>query len=428
MVSWTDFKIMKQSLPIKFLILVLVFGICNFAFSQNAESDSTQTQFPQKVKNRSTFESILAFPGKAIYFPFDVSFKILEQSYHYLFDLRAIDRFKEFLTTEDGRIGIRPTANSLNGYGARVFFYNVLGKTKINVTTQFGEFPRANSTLSVAFPKDSFLNGSLTFFNEYNYRPNANFFGIGNKTNHADSTFLEEQFKSTLIYKFELNRNFSLGLDFGYDLIEIGKGETPNTPQISRHYTGVGERAHFLESATFLKANFTDNSGSPNSGNNSLLRFGYNQSVDDDKFSNLLLAFTTEQFLEIYHKRTISLKVGTDWRFRVGAGDEIAFYNLAFVGGNEVLKGFEQKRFRDRGNAFGVLTYKFPVWKVIDGVIFYERGRVFKNVDDFSFNNWKESFGGGLNFWTENGIVLQLTASRSKENSFLFSFNFNAGI
>jgi hypothetical protein len=62
-----------------------------------------------------------------------------------------------------------------------------------------------------------------------------------------------------------------------------------------------------------------------------------------------------------------------DWRFDPYDND-IPFYHLASLGGTEILRGFERGRFRDNGVDYTVGTYKFPVWELIEGTLFYESG------------------------------------------------------
>lgn len=105
------------------------------------------------------------------------------------------------------------------------------------------------------------------------------------------------------------------------------------------------------------------------------------------------------------------------------ADGQVPFYDLASLGGSESLRGYRRGRFRDRGAVFATATYKYPVWKLLDGELFYETGRTFHRPGDFTFAGWKSSFGAGLRVWVPDGLVFEQLVARSPEETRLL-FNF----
>ena len=199
------------------------------------------------------------------------------------------------------------------------------------------------------------------------------------------------------------------------------------TPPIQSRYLpgqlpGLDDRLHHLEAALLLRALFVDVPGSPVHGNRSLIRLGYKRSIDDDDFSHFQFMIHTEQFFELFYRRTLSLRLGTDWRFAPGP-DQIPFYNLASLGGNERLRGYRRGRFRDQGVIFTAATYKYPIWKLLDGELFYETGRTFHQPNDFTLEGWKYSWGAGLRLWVPRGLIFeQLVALSAEETRLIFTF------
>ena len=172
-----------------------------------------------------------------------------------------------------------------------------------------------------------------------------------------------------------------------------------------------------------MKRVFVDVPGSPTSGNRTRLRLAYSQSVDGDDFSHIKAGFRSEQFLELFHRRTLALELGSDWRY-APFGNEVPFYDLASLGGTEALIGFKRGRFRDRGLTYAIGRYKFPVWRLIEGTVFYEAGRTFHSVADVTLADWESSYGGGLRVWAPEGVVFEFTVAHSVElTRMLFNFN-----
>ena len=100
------------------------------------------------------------------------------------------------------------------------------------------------------------------------------------------------------------------------------------------------------------------------------------------------------------------------------------FYDLASVGGELFVRGFQRGRFRDRGAAFTTVTYRFPVARFLNASLFYETGRTFHHPGDISLGNWHPSFGAGARAWVPRGIVFELNFIRSSEEArVLFSFD-----
>ena len=73
---------------------------------------------------------------------------------------------------------------------------------------------------------------------------------------------------------------------------------------------------------------------------------------------------------------------------------DVPFYELASVGGNRFVRGFQRGRFRDRGATFATAVCKVPVWRLLDGLWFYEAGRTYSSFDSVSLRRWETSWGG----------------------------------
>lgn len=78
------------------------------------------------------------------------------------------------------------------------------------------------------------------------------------------------------------------------------------------------------------------------------------------------------------------------------SGQEVPFWRLAVLDANSPLRGFVGGRFRDRASILFNVEYRYPVWRIIDGVLFYDTGRVLHTPSDMTLAHIKYSFGGGL--------------------------------
>ncbi len=103
-------EIIKNSQFAIFLLIALMAK----AGQGQADPDSTET-FPEKVQYRVTAEKLATLPGKVVYAPFFVTFYATSQLAEAVWEKRALDRLKGWLTTADGRAATRVRYPSL-GY------------------------------------------------------------------------------------------------------------------------------------------------------------------------------------------------------------------------------------------------------------------------------------------------------------------------
>lgn len=78
------------------------------------------------------------------------------------------------------------------------------------------------------------------------------------------------------------------------------------------------------------------------------------------------------------------------------AGNDVPFWRLAVLDATSPLRGFVTGRFHDRASLLFNVEYRYPVWRIIDGVLFYDTGRVLHSPSDMTLAHIKYSAGGGL--------------------------------
>lgn len=87
----------------------------------------------------------------------------------------------------------------------------------------------------------------------------------------------------------------------------------------------------------------------------------------------------------------------------------IPFTELASLGGNDLLRGFNEGRYRGESAAVTTLQYTWPIWVALDGMLFAEVGNVFgSGLDGFDPSQFAGSFGTGIRTSTDRDVSLQL--------------------
>lgn len=180
--------------------------------------------------------------------------------------------------------------------------------------------------------------------------------------------------------------------------------------------------AGFDRQITYLAAELTiahdtRDASSPERGGLRSFRFRRLQDLVNGEFSYNEYFLDLRQIIPLGKPR-FALLLRNAWLFQQETGDsQIPFDRLAFLDVNTPLRAFDAGRFRDHGLVIFNAEYRYPVWDMIDGTIFLDAGRVFDDIGDFAFRNFKYSAGGGIHIVTQGAIRFRIQAAYGNEGA-----------
>jgi outer membrane protein assembly factor BamA len=99
--------------------------------------------------------------------------------------------------------------------------------------------------------------------------------------------------------------------------------------------------------------------------------------------------------------------------------DQIPFTDLPRLGGNELLRGFEIDRFRDRVVAMASIEYDFPVHYCVNAYGFVDGGRVANDIGGLDPSELHYGWGAGLQVQSLNAFLLRAQIAHSTDGTFL---------
>jgi hypothetical protein len=126
----------------------------------------------------------------------------------------------------------------------------------------------------------------------------------------------------------------------------------------------------------------------------------------------------------MYGNRVLAL--GAHVESVTGRLDQIPLVELPRLGGPRLLRGYERDRFQDRASAVVSAEYRFPISGHALGYLFVDGGRVFRTLEDFSFESWRLGFGGGFDLYSRSNELLRVQAAGSKDGDFHLNLVFGA--
>ena len=98
-------------------------------------------------------------------------------------------------------------------------------------------------------------------------------------------------------------------------------------------------------------------------------------------------------FFPLYGTHTLGVQLYGE----INAG-EVPFYQMALLGGQNLMRGYFEGRYRDLGFLGGQVEWRFPIYWRFRGVTFLGAGDVAHRLDEWASNGLKVAGGGGLRF------------------------------
>ncbi len=148
--------------------------------------------------------------------------------------------------------------------------------------------------------------------------------------------------------------------------------------------------------ALTLQYDTRDNVSLPSKGGIYSASYYRYQSLGSGSFSFNQFELDARRFISLKRPRMVLALHGGLIAQQTGGDNTIPFYRLATLDVNSPLRGFTTGRFHDKNLVVLNAEYRFPVWSSIDGVLFFDTGRVFHSFSDFTLNDFKYGGGGGL--------------------------------
>jgi hypothetical protein len=256
-----------------------------------------------------------------------------------------------------------------------------------------------------------FSNEEYRFFG---YSAYGNFpfsyFGIGNNTQQDDEENYTPRFinsKNTFLIKLQKNDKGGIyaGVknDFRYDkIIEIESGRQLDTSNVTGSDGGTVSGLGLNINLDTRDNTFTSTSGEFIDvqaifyGNYFLSDFDFNSFTFDARKYLSLNVFNSSHVL------------ASQFYTRLTTG-EVPFYYLSTFGGKNDMRGIFTGRFRDKDSYFLQAEYRFPVYWIVGMVVFGGMAQSTPEINKFSFDETKFSYGLGfrLNVIPSEGISLR---------------------
>jgi outer membrane protein assembly factor BamA len=277
--------------------------------------------------------------------------------------------------------------------------------------------------------------------------PTREFFGLGNNNVGPDplSTHRLQRVGGELTLAWRLFDRLAVAISVGYEDVQVGRGEAdterdlPFTVDVFPDLNGI-EGGHTIPLSLSLIFNNQQDITRPTRGWSVIAEVErVDRALGSDYTYTRLSADASYLWPLLTLRQLLALRL--DGEHFIGDLDDVPFYNLTYLGGDDTLRGFFSERFLGTSRVLATFEYRlklldfqfFNLWEVrIDGVGFVETGRVFIDGDDVAgpflrrlVKDWQLSYGVGVRMALGQAILARIDVGFSEEESALIYLSFN---
>jgi outer membrane protein assembly factor BamA len=325
-----------------------------------------------------------------------------------------------------GSIGGMPYLIYNSTYGAE---YGVIGRLRdylgrhesLTLAATWIENGGNINNFTLSFPDQDYRHGkvydlAVDFEGALGTYIDERYYGLGSDTPGTNYTTCDNRHtRIDIIFTRASQANFSLAaglLVAGNSFSNIKQGANPLTQNIqdicAKYYAGsIG-----------LNLDNRDNSMDPHRGNYILTDFDFGIAAAGSPAKYSKLTVDLRRYDTPFHNEQV---LASRLMLAQMTGDVIPIYEYASLGGRDTLRGYTMDRFRDKSAALINLEYRFPIFWVFSGAVFYEAGKVAPLLTDIGLNDWASDYGAGLRINFGNVIVRgDFGHSREGTNAYFF--------
>jgi len=263
----------------------------------------------------------------------------------------------------------------------------------------------------------------------YRYYPQERFFGVGADSSLEDRTnyTLEDGYYGA-VAGYQFGRWVGVGVHGTYLKVDTSPGTDDAFPTIGDLFDddtapGLARQPDFLRFGSAIFVNLMDTPGNPHKG--AAIAFSHTRydARGDEEFDFDSFAFDARGYLPLGSRQRVLAVRFLASRDNSDSGSRIPFYLMRTLGGKETLRGFADFRFRDAKLLYLSAEYRWEAAPAIEGVFFYDTGKVIPEGNVLKFKHLEHNIGAGIRFKALNRVILRLDVGRGREGT-LVHFQF----
>lgn len=348
---------------------------------------------------------------RGVTYPFGAGMRYLEKK-------GVVDKTMDFLSNKDKTFWVYPVveggAGSGFGGGVGLRHSNLFHKQYyLGVSYRMHINMQQNADFSFAKPMAFKLFGkpvSYSFGSSFSRGFVNYYYGIGNSTSSVNNQALygANSIDSGLTLTYEPIEDFIISPYFGVSISNsMPKGSEGSDPSVQNAFsaselTGFGRWVDYANTGIRFAYDTRDSVEATEKGGLRSLSIQNFYGMNTGGYNYNRYELDVRQYFRLWAPRQVFVLRANFVAEVPLDGSEVPFWRLTVLDSNSPLRGFIGGRFRDRASILFNAEYRYPVWKIVDGVLFYDTGRVLHRPSDMTLAHIKYSVGGGLHITIPN--------------------------
>lgn len=406
------------------LVMIMTF-VATASASAPSASDSTAVSYwgpiparadsvtaPDASLTRDAWEVPVDAVWWTVRLPFEIARSGMKVTTVWLDESGTFARIKHLLSPLDLPYGfvLGGSAGRLSGFtGSLGFFHDAFltEEGRFRVTTSLSSVRNRRISGGVVLPTSE--GSALEFGGGYRVRTRARFFGIGPGALESDeSYFTRELGWGGVGYRQALGvLDTQIEADVLYSSV-ASRGPRQDDDDIAlsdrfagRLPVGYADESRGMSYDLGLVRDTTRQDGRPRGGGLQILRASWFVPTDDAEADFVHYRGEFQQFFDLWWDRSIAVRGLVSY---IDSDDEpVHFQRLLTNDDPDLLRGYEDFRWRDRGMTALSVEYRWPIWDyrdpgllTADAYTFYDAGQVYGNRREIALEELAHSYGFGF--------------------------------
>ena len=195
----------------------------------------------------------------------------------------------------------------------------------------------------------------------------------------------------------------------------VGSGKDDALPSIGERFDeasapGLTRQPDYVRSIAFVDVDFRRPLNARNGGWYRA-ELSHYEDRDFGAYTFNRLDVDLRQFVSFLSERRVLVGRVAASTSDSATGQQMPFYLMPTLGGNDSLRGFRDYRFRGPHALLLQGEYRFEIWSGLDGALFYDTGKVAMRRADLNFSDLQSDYGFGFRFNTDNGNIVRVDAA-----------------
>lgn len=396
-----------------------------------APADSVRAAF--RGSGMPVWEGVLVWPFRVVTFPLTALTAGIGAGIVWMQESHVLYQVQRFLSPRELAWGFRVnmTAGGLPGFGGGITFFRNRFFGEGNVFELGGKGTvrgthRAKLGIKFTGPTEVQIAAG------YRLQPNARYFGIGPDTREEDKSYytLQQNWLGVSATR-ALAGDISLEAEVLYTEVGArGGSDEDETPHLHEAYAGAlppgyPHTSDGVSGSLTLIRDTVAPGGRPDEGGYYRLKVSRFEGTGGEEAGFWTYRGEVQQFLPLwFSERALAVRGFITWMDT--GGDVVPFQRLMTNDDPDLLRGYRDFRWRDRGMVAGTLEYRWPLWVAkqshalgLDAYLFTDIGQVFGEAREIGLENLTVSYGGGVRLVNIGGFLARLEVGASNEETII---------